>query len=328
MINLGIIGLGGITKSLHIPQVNHSGKFYIKAAADVYTDNSVAEKFNIPDYYTDYRELLKDPSIDAVLVATPHDLHEEHCVAAFEAGKHVIIEKPISRNLQEAEKIIAAAQKAGTVGMIGFCERFYDEHAYIKTLLDNKSLGRLLSARIDHYQNFNPPQNSWWRDEQSVGGGAVIGSGVHRLDLLRWYFGEAVSVYAKAVKMPRRLNAEACVHAVIEFDSGVIADFSINWASYNYLYCEGLSISGENGLVVTVTGLTNKLGLADVDNGMLKDFTAPRSLTMYEHFAECIETGTQPLTSLEEGYKSLQLVRAIYKSIETGTSVVPQTVTF
>ncbi len=326
MMNLGIIGLGNVPRYYHIPEANKTGKFFIKAAADIFEDTSVAKRFNIPEYYTDYRRILDDPSIDAVLILTPHDCHEEQCIAAFEAGKHVLIEKPIARNLGEAERIIAAAKKAGTVGMIGFNERYVDEHVYIKSVVDSKVLGRLLSARVDHYQNFNPPKDSWWRSKEQVGGGAVIGSGIHRLDLLRWYLGEAVSVYAKAVDMPERLESEACVHAVIEFDSGVIANFSVNWACYNYLYYEGLSISGENGLIVT--GPANKLGLAEIDNGMLKDFTPPRCQTMYEHFAECIEKGTTPITSLEEGYKSLQLVRAIYKSLETGTSVVPQTVTF
>lgn len=324
MINLGIIGLGGVAKWLHIPQANASGKFFIKAAADIYPDNGTAKRLGIPEYYTDYRQLLQDPQIDAVLVASPHDCHEEHCIAAFDAGMHVLIEKPISRNLQEAQRIISAAEKAGTVGMIGFCERFDPVHMYIKDLLEEKQLGKLLSARIDHYQNFNPAPGSWWRDEEKVGGGSVIGSGVHRLDLLRWYFGEPVSVYARAVGMPGRLEAEACAHAVIQFDSGVIANFSINWASYNYLYYEGLSISGEDGLVVT--GPANKLGLAHIDNGALKDFTPPACPSMYDHFAHCIETGTQPLTSLEEGYKTLQLVRAIYESVSTGLPVNPASV--
>lgn len=326
MLNIGIIGLGGAAKHLHVREIHKSGKFQICAAADPYASEADAKSCDIPTLYTDYRDLLRDPSIDAVLVATPHILHEEHCIAAFEAGKHVIIEKPIARNLQEAKRIMTAAKHAGTVGMIAFCQRFYSQHVYIKEQLERNALGKLLSARIDHYQNFNPAPGSWWRTEEIVGGGAVIGSGVHRLDLLRWYLGEAVSVYAKSVKMPKRLEAEACVHAVIEFESGVIANFSINWASYNYLYSEGLSISGEKGLVVT--GPANKIGLAEIDNGKLKDYQAPPCQSMYAHFAACIENGFQPLTSLEEGYRTLQLVRAIYKSLETGSVVDPKTITF
>lgn len=326
MINLGIIGFGGIARGLHIPQARQSGKFFLRAVADIAPNQEAVKRLEIPTVYTDYRDLLRDSTIDAVLIASPHDLHLEHCLAAFEAGKHVLIEKPISRNLEEARKIIAAAEKAGSVAMLGFCERFTPEHAYIKQLLNNNALGRLLSARVDHYQNFKPAATSWWRNAEKVGGGAVIGSGIHRLDLLRWYLGEPVCVYAKAVHTDKRLGAEACAHAVIEFDSGVIANFSINWACYNYLYYEGLSISGEDGLVVT--GPANKLGLAQVDGGKLKDFTPPKCPTMYEHFASCIETGQTPITSLNEGYHSLQLVRAVYESIKTQAPVIPQNIDF
>ncbi len=212
--------------------------------------------------------------------------------------------------------------------MTGFCQRFRPESVFIKELIDDNKLGRLLSARIDHYQNFNPGKKgkAWWAEIEKAGGGAIIGSGIHRLDLLRWYFGEATSVYAKSVKVPSRSEGEICVHTVIEFDSGVIANFSINWATYNYLYYEGLSISGENGLIVT--GPANKIGLSDIDEGKLKDFEAPYCQSMFRHFAECIEKNVQPLTSLEEGYKSLQLVRAIYKSLETGSPVNPQSIDF
>lgn len=324
MINVGIIGLGGISKGLHIPALRKTEKFFVKAAADIHQVNPDAEKLGIPDYYSDYKKMLEDPEIDAVLVLSPHDCHEEHCVAAFNAGKHVLIEKPISRNLKEATAIMEAHKKSGKVGMIGFCQRFYPEHAYIKNCIETGKLGKMLSARIDHYQDFNPGPASWWTNAEKVGGGAVIGSGVHRLDLLRWYFGEAKSVYAKSTYMPERLEAEACVHAVIEFESGVIANFSINWAAYEYLYLEGLSVSGKDGLVVTNdTQKLYKIGLKDIDNGKLKDFEAPECQSMYDHFAECIEANKEPDPSITEGYKTLQLVRAIYKSIETGQIVNP-----
>ncbi|MDY3929351.1 MAG: Gfo/Idh/MocA family oxidoreductase [Clostridia bacterium] len=325
MINVGIIGLGGIAKGLHIPQLQNTGKFFIKAVADIQENNPFFEGLNIPDYYTDYRKMLEDPEIEAVLVLSPHDCHEEHCVAAFNAGKHVLIEKPIARNLKEANAIMDAHKKSGKIGMIGFCQRFYAEHAYIKSIIDEGKLGQLLSARVDHYQNFNRQASSWWRNTEKVGGGAVIGSGVHRLDLLRWFMGDVKTVYAKAAYMPERLEAEACVHAVIEFKSGAVANFSINWAAYNYMHAEGISVSGKDGLVVTKTpGGIFKIGLKDDDKGILKDSEVPRCQSMYEHFAECIEENKEPLPSLDEGYKTLQLVRAIYKSIETGLPVNPE----
>ena len=325
MINIGIIGMGGIARLLHIPQMQSSGKFTVRAAADIRPDDGSAANMGIQNYYTDYKKLLADPEIDAVLISTTHDLHREHCCAAFEAGKHVIVEKPIARNLVESAQILEAADKAGTTFMVGFCERFDPGHVYIKNILSGGKIGRLLSARIDHYQNFNPAPGSWWRSTEKVGGGAVIGSGVHRLDLLRWYFGEPIRVYAEGIGMPERLEAEACVHAVIAFDSGVVADFSINWAAVSYLYYEGLSVTGTDGALVKQDGML-KLGLGSVDGGVLKDAEAPGCPTMYEHFAHCIETGETPFTNGKEGHETLRLVRAIYKSLKSGEVVIPKDV--
>ena len=120
MIRIGLIGFGGIARKRHVPWIRETGRFEIAAAADIAEDTGLAAASGIPAYYTDYRRILDDPGIDAVLIATPHDLHREHAAAAFEAGKHVLIEKPIARNLEEAGAIIAAAEKAGTVGMVGF----------------------------------------------------------------------------------------------------------------------------------------------------------------------------------------------------------------
>lgn len=326
MIRIGMIGFGGMARKRHVPWINETGKFEIKAASDIVEDTGLAAECGIPNYYTDYRYILDDPEIDAVLIATPHDLHEEHAIAAFEAGKHVLIEKPIARNLAEGRAIIEAAEKAGTVGMTGFCQRYTPNHTFVKQLIDNGDLGTILSARVDHYQNFRRAPGTWWRSAERVGGGAVIGSGVHRLDLLRWYFGEAESVYAIGTYMPERLEAEACVHAAIKFKSGVVADFSINWAVYDRVFNETLSVGGKNGFVIT--GIANKVSILGIDEGKLKDFTAPPCASMYTHFAHCIETGERPLTNLYEGYKSLQLVRAIYQSMETGVPVNPETVTF
>lgn len=325
MINLGIIGLGGIARLLHCPQAVQSGQFRLAAAADLFPDNGVAQAVGIQTYYDDYRKLLADPSIDAVLITSPHDLHAEHCCTALQAGKHVFVEKPIARNLKEASMILDAAEKSGTILMIGFNERFTPIHAHIKSLVDAGTLGALLTARIDHYQNFNPAPNSWWRSKERVGGGCVIGSGIHRLDLLRWYLGEPTEVYAKAVNMKERLEAEACVHAVIAFESGAIANFSCNWAAYSFPHYEALSIAGKDGLLTTDSN-TLQLSLAATDNGALKPTVPPACESMYAHFSHCIKTGAAPLTNGSEGYKSLRLARAIYTSIETGRSIQPKAV--
>ena len=147
MIRIGMIGFGNMARKKHIPWIRETGKFEITAASDIVADTGMAAELGVPRYYTDHRDLLADPEVDAVLIASPHDLHREHAVAAFEAGKHVIIEKPIARNLEESQAILDAAERAGTIGMTGFCQRYTPNHAYIRQLIDGGEFGQLLSAR-------------------------------------------------------------------------------------------------------------------------------------------------------------------------------------
>ena len=332
MINLGIIGFGGIAKSgVHMGQILKNPDFNVKAAADIVPNYEKAQEFGIKDFYTDYKDLLKDPEINAVLIATPHFLHAEQAIEAFNAGKHVLIEKPIARNLEEARNVMEAAKKSGKIGMIGFCQRFYAQHADIKKQIEEGKIGNVLSARIHHYQNFRPAPTSWWLDVEKTGGGAVIGSGIHRLDLLRWLIGEVKSVYAAGVTYaPRTRDGETCVHAVLEFESGAVANFSINWASFSFPDPEGLSISGEKGMILgqDLPWYPYQMGVVDIENGAMKEVESPACQTMYQHFADCINNNKTPCPSLEEGYKSLQLVRAIYKSMETKMPVVVADVDF
>ena len=90
MIRIGMIGFGNMARKKHIPWIRETGKFEITAASDIVADTGMAAELGVPRYYTDHRDLLADPEVDAVLIASPHDLHREHAVAAFLAGKHVI----------------------------------------------------------------------------------------------------------------------------------------------------------------------------------------------------------------------------------------------
>ena len=327
MYKVGIIGFGWASRAIHVPGMRQTGKFDVKVVADIRPDDGSAAAMGIEKYVTDPQLVIDDPELDVIMIGSTHDVHASQCIAAMKAGKHVIVEKPIARNLQEAAAMVEAAERTGKTFMVAMCERFDPHHQYIKQLLEEGQLGKPLSARIDHYQNFNPAPDSWWRSKEKVGGGAVIGSGVHRLDLLRWYFGEPVKVYANGLGNPDRLEADACVHAVITFGSGVVANFSINWSCNQFLYGEGVSITGTEGTVVKQDGLI-KLGLRQEDNGILKDVCPDWGESMHGHFLRCIETGETPMTGGVEGYKSLQLVRAIYQSMETGEIVDPATVTF
>lgn len=320
MIELGLIGAGGITAHLHVPEIrHHPGLFHIRAVADPLPETRERAAAWGAAYYEDYRELLAEPAIDAVLVATPHDTHQEICVAALEAGKHVLVEKPLARTLDEADAIIAAAEQSGRILLVGHNERYIPAYAHIAELVHSGVLGPLFGARADHFQNVTG--QGWWGSAQRVGGGCVIGSGIHRLDLLLWYLGAAKEVFAYQRDVPGRIEAESLCGATIRFNNGAIAEFFCNWGVFAYPYYESLSLFGERGMVC-YDGKTLWLGR---NNGSLEATVCSPVRDQWEHFAACIQWGERPLIGAAEARSALALVQAIYASASSGHPVAPET---
>lgn len=328
LLKVGLIGTGGIA-GLHVRGLRAcDGTFEITAACDVAADRltSFCREMEIEGRFTDYRAFIDRDDIDAVLVMAPHHLHQEICVAAFEHGKHVLVEKPIARTLEEADAIIAAGERAGRVLMVGHNQRYEEVHQGIHEQLENCAIGRIVCAHTDHHQNFRKSPDDWWYSKDSVGGGCVIGSGIHRLDLLRWYLGEPTDVVAQHVEARDRLEAEAAVMASIRFECGAIAGFFCNWAlphqEWVLPFGENLVLIGSEG---TINATRREACLKRCIDGRDKIETIPIECrnheSMWSHFARCIATGAEPMTSGKEGKRSLALVRAIYRALDTGAPV-------
>lgn len=321
MIRIGILGVGGITRMLHIPELLALPNVYrIEAVADVNKETALQmqKELGCKYAYTNYKEVLQLSEIDAVIVGTPHDTHEEICIAALKAGKHVFVEKPFARTVAECDAIMAAQTKANKVILVGHNERYMPPYAEIKKIVDSGTLGRIFSARADHFQNFNPPQDSWWRKKEIVGGGCVIGSGVHRLDLLLWFLGEVDEVSSRQNKVDFRSEAEIANCSVIQFKNGAISEFFCNWGIFNYMYYESLAIFGEDGMVC-FDG--NKLLTSTKDHPELAEITPAPCPTQLEHFSHCILKGTKPLVGAEEGRNAVKLVEKLYESAQRKTAV-------
>lgn len=332
-INVGIIGTGGIGR-MHAEGITEEQEtMRLIAACDVNSDALIrfSDEFHIDQRYTDYRGLLQQNEVDAVVVLAPHDLHEEICVAASRQGKHVLVEKPISRTLHEADRIIEAAEASGCILMVGFNQRYMSRYRKIHRLVSEGAIGEIMSIRIDHHQDFSVSAESWWRSKETVGGGCVIGSGIHRLDLLRMFLGEPEELFAFGIGDQSRLEAEATVTASIRFRGGAIADFFCNWAvpfawhdKTKHFFEEGMTLFGTNGAIHTradETLFVQKNGHSK--NNAVKPIQIEEAEfeSMWAHFARCIRTNITPDTSGQDGRKSLEVVIAIYSSMETGKPV-------
>jgi predicted dehydrogenase len=326
-LNVGIIGAGGIAGYHARGIVEDSPSVRLKAVCD--SNPAALERFRqiFPDVaaHAEYPRLLADPDIQAVLVLLPHHLHVEVCREAAAAGKHILVEKPIARTLEEADAIIEAAEAAGVTLMVGQNERFFPVYRKVKVLLDESSLGEIFAAHIDHYQNFDRPAGHWWRSKEQVGGGCVIGSGIHRLDLLNWYLGEPEEVFAYAVDDARRLEAEAACMAVLRYRSGAVAEFFCNWGAYKappsrICLGEGLSVFGKEGSLYVMDEQTLAVAYPGKEGQrpQIEEVSADDGFpSLWEHFAACIKMRKPPLTDAAVGRKALELVLAIYRSLDT-----------
>jgi predicted dehydrogenase len=222
MIRIGIIGLGWWGKQI-ATSLAHSSRFKVLAGCDL--DTVMAEPFAAShkfDLVRDYRDLLKYPDIDAIVVATPHALHEEMAVAAFDAGKQVFCEKPLALNSASAERVLAACRKTGGVLGIGHERRYEPAMEEMRRLYESGALGRILhmDANVSHNNFRKMDPSNWRRDPKHAPAGAWTALGIHLGDMFVSLAGRPTRVSARTASQIFPAPSEDFVSAGIEFANG------------------------------------------------------------------------------------------------------------
>src|SRR5688500_18132534 len=159
---------------------------------------ALADRFDIPDVFTDFEELLDSDELDGVVIATPNHLHEPHALSALRAGVNVLCERPLALTARGVERVIAAAQKAGRKVVVGNNHRFRSDVQALDRFLSNGELGKIVGVRAGAYAP--APAGGWRHRRQESGGGAFLEHGFNLLDLALWLanFPEPVRVSAHA----------------------------------------------------------------------------------------------------------------------------------
>ncbi|MCZ7646862.1 MAG: Gfo/Idh/MocA family oxidoreductase [Planctomycetota bacterium] len=205
-LRIGLLGFGGVVARFHVPALKaHAARCEIAAVARG-DANRLAEAKTLAGThrgYADWRELVADPDLDAVLIASPNALHADQAVAALEAGKDVLCEKPPAMNAAEAERMAAAAVQHGRVLRYGFLLRYADESVRAKAEFDAGRLGEVYHVRARWFRRRGyPTQGSWFTTKRLSGGGVLADLGSHLLDRALWLLGypriEAVSAVTHA----------------------------------------------------------------------------------------------------------------------------------
>ena len=229
-LKVGMLGAGGITNS-HLPAyLEHPDRVQITAVCDLVEPRAqaLARKAGVEAVYTDLDQMLREADIDAVDNCTFHPAHAPLTIACAEAGKHVIVEKPMARSLQECRDMVAAADKAGVTLMIAQDLRYSPEAFAVKRFIDEGRLGEMFAVRTHLLSPRVPPRIERARQDRyadaNQGGGTLMSVQVHHIDLLRFYAGNVKRLTAVCRSIgPRMVNdAEDLVAAILEFENGAL----------------------------------------------------------------------------------------------------------
>lgn len=214
-LKIGFIGCGGIANQKHLPGMSMEPDAELVAFCDLIEERAVeaAKKYGTPDakVYTDYRRLLEDKSIDAVHVLTPNVSHCEITVAALEAGKHVLCEKPMAATTADAQKMLDAKNRTGKMLTIGYQYRHFHENAVAKKVVDDGWVGDIYYAEASLIRRRGVPTWGVFTDKSKQGGGPLIDIGTHALDLALWLMNNYEPAYVVGTayeKLGRSLDPE------------------------------------------------------------------------------------------------------------------------
>ena len=322
-LKVGLIGGGGIA-SAHIKGYReHAGKIAITAVADAVEQTAVARGEELgATPYTDYRELLAKEDVDAVDICLPHHLHKDAIVAAAEAGKHILCEKPLCLSADEAADVRSVVNDHGVTLMCAHNQLFMPTVAKAKELLDAGTIGTVYEVRTtdSFFNNFDPSSMGWRASAKTSGGGELIDTGYHPTYLMLHLAG-GMPVEATAMLSTHRLKfmeGEDSAQVLIRFDNGVVGQMVTSWAYQPADSTERFSAVGELGsLHSDGTSLSYRLRSGETETFELEPVDT--FVAEIGHFADSLLGRTRPLHTEEEGIAVLGILLAAYEGSRTKT---------
>jgi predicted dehydrogenase len=265
-VKMGVVGCGSIAEIAHFPSIAARKEAKLVAVCDASADTAqkAAAKWGAELWFTDYREMYAKAKLDAVVIATPNNVHRNQAIAAAQRGIHVVVEKPMAVTNTEAWDIVTACREAGVKLMVGCDRRFWTHNQWAKQLIEQGVIGKLLMSRSslhEHWYNYqNHVAKTDFRLHCDVAGGAAINdTGAHAIDLLTWLNGSkvkrAVGV-AKRLAMPETYTkCDDTALVMVEFENGAFGTISCN--RFSPAVNQATELCGTEGTIFTATDATN-----------------------------------------------------------------------
>lgn len=334
-VSFGIVGCGIISRfhALAISEIPEAR--LLGACSKTYSSTEkFCNEFSLRPY-ADYQEMLKDPELDAVVICTPSGDHADQIIEALNAGKHVVVEKPMCLTMEQANAVVELAEKLNLMVCVISQTRFSDGVQAIKQAIDRGELGRLVSASLTmrYFRDQNYYDLAQWRGTMAGdGGGVLMNQGIHGIDVLCYLMGKPVGVKGYARTLLRDIEVEDTAVAALEFDNGSLAVIDATVCSQPAMPRK-LMICGEKGSVILeedsiaqwslptacpagAGNVTGSSGAADPRGITHQNFTRE-----YRNVMAHLLRGEPLLLDSRQGRMPLSVILGIYESSKTGNTV-------
>ena len=340
-IKVGIIGCGGIAQMAHMPGYQAADGCEIAALCDpnAETARQAAEKFGVPNIYSDYRTMLKKEKLDAVSVCTPNFLHCKPTVDALKSGCHVLCEKPLAMNAREAKRMVDTARACKKQIQVGHHMRFACSNAALKQFVDDGALGNIYYARVQALRRAGIPSWGVFGRKDLQGGGPLIDIGVHILDLTMHLmnFPKPVAVCGQTYQVHGRNPERFNQWGPWDTKTFTVEDFAVAFVRFE----NGLTMTIESSFMADIeedvfktTLVGDRGGLCTSpakvfrqESGRLVDVALTRLpenkpyIEEVKSFVDSIRNGREVAIPGWQGHRVMQILDGIYRSGELGREV-------
>ena len=338
VLNFALVGCGRIAKRhSELLGLNQIKNARLVAVCDLVREKAekIATQFSVP-HFTDMHEMMRAVNIDIVVVLTESGKHSEHVVALSPYGKHIVVEKPMALTLDDADAMIRACDEFGVKLFVVKQNRFNVPVLKLRQALQAGRFGKLVLGTVrvrwcrqQAYYDQDP-----WRGTWALDGGVLTNQASHHVDLLEWMMGEVDSVFAMSFTALADIEAEDTAVVTLRFRNGALGVIEATTAARPTDLEGSISVLGEGGTVEIGGFAVNqmkvwKFALPESDDDkVMEEFSVnPPNVygfghqAYYEHVVDCIINDARHLVDGLEGRKSLELINAIYESVETGREV-------
>ena len=338
MLRFALVGCGRIAKKhselLGLEQID-GGRLVAVCDLDKNKAQTVAKNYSVP-FYVDMHDMMMSEHIDVVVVLTESGNHATNVVELAQYRKHIVVEKPMALTVADADLMIRACDEAGIKLFVVKQNRFNVPVIKLRDAIEKQRFGKMVLGtvrvrwcRTQEYYDQAPWRGTWLMD-----GGALRNQASHHIDLLEWMVGDVESVFARSVTALANIEAEDTAVVVLKFQNGALGVIEATTATRPKDLEGSISILGEGGTVeiggfaVNEMKVWNFTKLEAGDGDVIKNYSVnPPNIygfghkAYYEHVVDCIRNNRKHLVDGLEGRKSIELINAIYESIETGKEV-------